>query len=81
MGEEIEAGEAFGSVESVKSASEIASPAGGTVVAANDGIVEAPADLGKDPEGEGWLLEVEGDSSGIEGLMDAAAYAEFTKEE
>ena len=78
----METDETFGSVESVKSASEIVSPVSGTVVGVNDGLVETPADLGKDPEGEGWLVEVEAaDSSKVGELMDAAAYAEFLKEE
>lgn len=81
-GDAVEQGESFGSVESVKSASEIVSPVSGTVVRVNDGLVETPADLGKDPEGEGWLVEVEtADGSTVEGLMDADAYAEFTKEQ
>lgn len=81
-GDEVEQGEHFGSVESVKSASEIMSPVTGNVVGVNESLVETPADLGKDPEGEGWLVEVETtDGSTIEGLMDAEAYAQFTKEE
>lgn len=81
-GGEVEQGEHFGSVESVKSASEIMSPVTGTVIAVNDGLVETPADLGKDPEGEGWLVEVEtADGETIEGLMSADAYEQFRKEE
>ena len=81
-GDAVEEGEHFGSVESVKSASEIMSPVSGSVVGVNDSLVDTPADLGKDPEGEGWLVEVETtDGSTIEGLMDADAYAQFTKEE
>lgn len=52
------------------------------MIAFNEGLVEKPADLAVDPEGEGWLVEVETtDTSGVEDLMDADAYAEFTKEE
>ena len=81
-GDEVEQDGHFGSVESVKSASEIMSPVSGSVVSVNEGLVETPADLGKDPEGEGWLVEVETtDASAMESLMDAEAYAAFTKEE
>ncbi|KAI9148280.1 glycine cleavage system H [Paramyrothecium foliicola] len=81
VGDEVTSGEAFGSVESVKSASDLVSPISGTVVAANSQIVEKPSDLSSDPEGEGWLVEVEPtDVSAVESLMDAAAYAEFVKD-
>jgi glycine cleavage system H protein len=78
LGHDLAAGEAFGSVESVKSASDLVSPVSGKVVAANDAIVEQPAELSRDPEGEGWLIEVEAaDAAEVEGLMDEKAYAEF----
>ena len=77
-GEEVSEGEPFGSVESVKSASDIVSAVSGTVTAVNDPIVDKPGDLGKDPEGEGWLVEVEtSNSEAVNSLMDAKAYAEF----
>ena len=82
VGEETTEGESFGSVESVKSASDINSPVSGSVVEVNDPIVQTPADLGKDPEKEGWLIKVEAeDVSALDGLMDEAAYAEHIKEE
>lgn len=82
VGDETTQGESFGSVESVKSASDINSPVSGSVVETNDPIVETPADLGKDPEKEGWLIKVEAeDVSVLDGLMDEAAYAEHIKEE
>lgn len=78
-GDEVTEGESFGSVESVKSASDIVSPVTGEVSAVNEGLVDKPADLGTDPEGEGWLIEVQAsDASGVGSLMDAAKYAEFT---
>ncbi|SPO06321.1 related to GCV3 - glycine decarboxylase, subunit H [Cephalotrichum gorgonifer] len=78
VGDGMEAGEAFGSVESVKSASDIVSPVSGTITAVNEPIIGTPADIANDPEGDGWLVEVETtDVSGVESLMDAEAYAEF----
>lgn len=80
-GEEATEGESFGSVESVKSASDINSPVTGSVVEVNDPIVETPADLGKDPEGEGWLIKVEAeDVSALDSLMDETAYAKHLEE-
>ncbi|WZH49259.1 glycine cleavage H-protein-domain-containing protein [Fusarium acuminatum] len=80
-GEEATQGESFGSVESVKSASDINSPVTGSVVEVNDPIVETPADLGNDPEGEGWLIKVEAeDVSALDSLMDEAAYAKHLEE-
>ncbi|KAJ9150453.1 hypothetical protein NKR23_g3733 [Pleurostoma richardsiae] len=81
VGDEAKEGEPFGSVESVKSASDVVSPVSGTIVAVNEALAEAPADLGKDPEGEGWLIEIEAtEVSPVEALMDEGAYGEFTKE-
>ena len=78
VGEEVTSGEAFGSVESVKSASDLVSPITGNVIATNETIVEKPADLSNDPEGEGWLIEVEATAEvNMQGLMDETAYAEF----
>ncbi|KAF5006816.1 hypothetical protein FDECE_6834 [Fusarium decemcellulare] len=81
VGEETIEGESFGTVESVKSASDIVAPLSGSVVEVNEPLNDAPADLGKDPEGEGWLIKVEAsDVSALDGLMDEAAYAEHTKD-
>ncbi|KAF4968797.1 hypothetical protein FSARC_3824 [Fusarium sarcochroum] len=81
-GDEAAEGESFGSVESVKSASDINSPVSGSVVEVNDPIVETPADLGKDPEGDGWLIKVEAeDVSALDALMDEAAYAKHLEEQ
>ncbi|KAH7310694.1 glycine cleavage H-protein-domain-containing protein [Stachybotrys elegans] len=78
VGEEVAQGDAFGSVESVKSASDLVSPISGNVIATNGPIVDKPADLSADPEGEGWLIEVEAtDVESVKELMDAETYAEF----
>ncbi|KAJ4234492.1 glycine cleavage system H-protein subunit [Fusarium solani] len=80
-GDETTEGESFGTVESVKSASDIVAPVSGSVIEVNEPLNDSPADLGKDPEGEGWLIKVEAeDVSALEGLMDEAAYAEHTKD-
>lgn len=65
-------------MESVKSASDIVSPVSGTISAINEPLAEKPADLSKDPEGDGWLVKIESaDTAAAEALMDEAAYGEF----
>ena len=71
-GEEVAAGKAIASVESVKASAEIYSPAAGKVSAVNKGLSDKPETLNSDPFGEGWMIKVEGGSTGE--MMDAAAY-------
>jgi glycine cleavage system H protein len=71
-GEEVTAGKAIASVESVKASAEIYSPAAGKVSAVNKGLSDKPETLNSDPFGEGWMIKVEGGSTGE--MMDAAAY-------
>ena len=67
-------------VESVKAASEVYSPASGTVTAVNDALVADPALVNRDPMGEGWFLKMTiADAGQLSGLMDEAAYADFVK--
>jgi glycine cleavage system H protein len=77
-GDEATTGEAFGTVESVKSASDIISPVSGIITAVNEALAEKPADLSKDPEASGWLVKMEStDVSAADALMDEKAYAEY----
>ena len=73
VGDEVEAGEAFGEVESTKSVSDLFSPVTGTVKAVNDAVHDDYAVINNDPFGEGWLFEVEVDEAGE--LMEADEYA------
>lgn len=67
-------------VESVKAASEVYSPASGTVTAVNDALVADPALVNRDPMGEGWFLKMTiADAGQLGALMDEAAYADFVK--
>lgn len=76
--DEVEAGEEVGSVESVKSVSEVFSPVAGTVTAVNETIDDAPETVNEDAEGEGWFyeLKVEGDLDTSD-FMDKDAYEEY----
>ncbi len=72
--DEVEAGEEFGAVESVKAASDLFSPVTGTVVEINESLEDAP-ELLNEGAFANWLMKVEmSDPSELESLMDAAAY-------
>jgi glycine cleavage system H protein len=81
VGAAISAGDQVAVVESVKAASEVFSPVSGEVVEINDVIVEEPAGVNVDAEGDGWFFKIKlTDPSEIDDLMDAKAYAAFVKE-
>ena len=75
VGQVLERGASFGTVESVKAVEEMYAPVSGVVTARNEVVLERPELLQQDPYGEGWLLEVEPSDPGqIEDLMAADAY-------
>lgn len=77
-GEELETEEVFGTVEAVKTVSDLFMPVSGEVIAVNEDLADNPADVNEDPYGKGWMIKVKfSDASEIEGLLDAAAYAEL----
>lgn len=81
VGTEVSAGDQVAVVESVKAASEVYSPLSGEIVEINDAVVEDPAGVNGDAEGEGWFFKIRlSDPSELEDLMDAKAYAAFVKE-
>ena len=75
--DEVEAGEDFGAVESVKAASDLYSPVSGTVVEVNETLEDAPELITQDAFAN-WIIKVElSDKSELDNLMDAAAYEKF----
>ncbi len=75
--DELEKGEEFGAVESVKAASDLYSPVSGTVVEINEDLEDAPELLNQDAFAN-WIIKVEmSDPSELDGLMNAAAYEEM----
>ena len=76
VGDEVSEEGEFGSVESVKAASDLISPVSGDVTSVNTALEDAPEKCNSDPYGEGWLVKVNV-SRKPEGLMDAAAYEAF----
>lgn len=73
VGTEVEAGEAFGEVESTKSVSDIYAPVSGEVVAINEELADNAGLINEDPYGAGWLYEVQVTESGE--LLSPADYA------
>ena len=79
VGDDVEAGEAFSDVESVKAVSDVFSPVTGTVTEVNEELVDAPELVNADPY-NAWLIRV-GDVTEVENLLDAAAYATVCENE
>ena len=75
VGASFGAGDAAAVVESVKAASEIYAPVGGSVIEGNKALEEDPALVNRDAEGEGWFFKLRvADAGETGGLMDRAAY-------
>lgn len=73
-------GDPFGVVESVKAASDVYMPVGGTIVEVNKELDDNPATVNESPFDAGWIIKIEpNDASELDGLMDADAYEEYTK--
>ena len=79
VGKVIPAGAAVAVVESVKAASSVYTPVGGTVLEVNTQLEEQPEQLNEAPY-DAWIVCLEAPSVFPEGLMDASAYAEFLAE-
>jgi glycine cleavage system H protein len=78
VGAVLKQGGAFGVVESVKAASDVYSPVGGTVTAVNTALDSKPETLNGDPYGAGWIMKLKVADPSEEGaLMDSAAYSKI----
>src|ERR1700730_1966190 len=81
VGDVLEAGKIFGSVESVKAVSDLFSPVSGTVTAVNEELVAAPDKINSDANTT-FILKLElSDASQVDGLLSAADYEAFIAEE
>ena len=77
-GAKLNAGQSFGTVESVKAVSDIYAPVAGEVTEVNSSLSETPEAINKDPHGKAWLIKLKlADSSAVGKLMNAAAYEAF----
>lgn len=78
VGESFDQGKPFGSVESVKSVSELFSPISGEVVAINEALVEAPELVNSEPYKGGWMIKLKISNTGeIDSLLNASEYEDF----
>ncbi len=74
-GETLDKGETFGTVEAVKTVSDLFMPVGGEVTVFNEALADEPELVNKDPYGEGWMIKVKvADTAEIGALMSAADY-------
>jgi glycine cleavage system H protein len=78
-GATFDAGESFGTVESVKAVSDVYAPVGGEVVEVNSSLEDAPEKINDDPYGEGWLVKLR--TSGEADLLSPEEYEKVVEEE
>lgn len=78
IGENMEKEETFGTIEAVKTVSDMFMPVGGEVIEFNEKLVEKPELVNKDPYGEGWIVKIKvAEPAQLEELLDAANYKEL----
>ena len=78
-GESLDKDEVFGTVEAVKTVSDLFMPLSGEIIEVNAGLEDAPESVNESPYGDGWMIKVRmSDTSELDGLMDSAAYKEMT---
>lgn len=76
VGETLEAEEVFGTIEAVKTVSDLFMPVGGEIVEKNSAIEETPDIVNKDPYGKGWLVKIKlSDKSEVDDLLSAEDYS------
>ena len=82
VGDSVSAGETFGTIESVKTLSDLFAPVSGRVTAINSNLEDAPETINDDCWGEGWMLRIECEDADeeLDQLMDADAYQKFVAE-
>ena len=77
-GENLDRDEPFGTVEAVKTVSDLFMPVSGTITEINPNLEDAPEKVNDDPYGEGWMVKVKiNDASEFDDLLDAEAYKEM----
>jgi glycine cleavage system H protein len=77
-GSDVNQHDSVGSIEAVKTVSEVFSPVSGKIVGVNSGINDNASVLNSDPYGEGWIVKIElSNTEELKGLLDAKAYKEL----
>lgn len=81
LGAAVKVNDVFGTVESVKTVSDLFAPMSGTVVKVNESLADAPESVNSSPFGEGWMIVIElTNPSEVNDLLDAAGYEEHIAE-
>lgn len=76
VGKSLAADEVFGTVEAVKTVSDLFLPVAGTILSVNPLLEKQPELVNSDPYGDGWMIKITvADAAAVEALMDSAAYA------
>ena len=79
VGDEVARNDIFGTVEAVKTVSDLYMPVSGEVLELNENLEDQPELVNEDPYGDGWMIKVRlADPSEVDDLMDHSAYAELT---
>jgi glycine cleavage system H protein len=82
VGRTVAKGDSFGTIESVKSVSELYAPVSGKIVSVNEALKDSPESVNTTPFTDGWLVEIEpSDKAELEALLTAEAYDKFTAEQ
>lgn len=78
LDEVVEQHEVFGSVEAVKTVSDLLMPIKGEIIEFNEGLEDTPENVNSDPYGEGWMIKIKfSENTQIDSLLDVAAYKEI----
>lgn len=81
VGETLDAEEVFGTVEAVKTVSDLFMPVTGEIIEKNDDLADEPEAINKDPYGKGWMIRVKiSNPAELDNLLDAQAYSELIAE-
>jgi glycine cleavage system H protein len=81
-GDQFDAADPFGSVESAKAVAEVYMPVSGTLVAVNETLADSPEQINDDPYGDGWFIEIHvSNPAQLDSLLSAANYEQYLHEE
>ncbi|GHA85833.1 glycine cleavage system protein GcvH [Modicisalibacter luteus] len=82
VGRELDAGEEFGVIESVKAASDLYAPLGGEIVEINESLEDAPETVNESPYEDGWIIKLKlADDKALDDLLDADSYGSIADAE
>ncbi|SEA13303.1 glycine cleavage system H protein [Desulfuromusa kysingii] len=82
VGDNVEAGETFGVVESVKAVSDVYAPVSGEVIEINEDLLDEPETINNSPYDAGWMVKIKLSAPELlEGLMDVSSYQEFVEKD